>query len=106
MNIKPVKGKILVQKCVDGIEEMFDGMRLFRKGNIVLPETSGETTNWARVEDVAEDCKLFNKSHIGGFIRLPEYSPNNIHRVPNSEFFIVRESLFKNLPSSQSYILG
>jgi len=105
MNVKPINGKILVQKCVEGVKEVFDGIAMFRKGNVVIPEMSGETTNWVRVEDVAEDCKLFSKAHIGGFIRLPEYSPNNVHRVPNTEFFIVRESIFKNVPSSQSYLV-
>lgn len=105
MNIKPVKRKILVQKCTNGEEETFDGMRLFRTGALVLPEMSGETTHWARIEAVAKDCKFFDEDDVGNFIRLPEYSPNNVHRVPGSEFFIVRESVFESLPNRQMYMV-
>lgn len=99
--IKPVKRKILVRKCLAYTPEMYNGNLYWRDGNIVVTDVRGSYTHWAEVLDIADDCKLFDKSCIGGFVYLPEWNPAQMTRV-NREIvdgvpiddFIVKESLF------------
>lgn len=90
----PINKQILVRKCTTGTRETHEGREYFRVGDIVVPNVRGEYQLWAEIIGVAEDCTLFTKSDIGGFVHLKEWSPQYIRAVKREEEFVVREELF------------
>jgi len=87
-NIKPINRHIIVRKCVNDHVRGNDGGVLIYK-----PDEIYETTNWAQVLDVAEDCVVFTKNEIGKFVLCPEMS-HEMHRIGaehESKDFIIRE---------------
>lgn len=94
MKVIPHGNKFLVRKCVTGEEREHEGRREWWAGNLILPEMVADTSHWCEIVAVGADCKIVREENIGQFVRLPEYMPNVIHRIPGTEDFIVRESVF------------
>lgn len=99
--IKPIKKKILVRKCLAYTPEVHEGRVYWRSDNVVVTDVRGSYTHWAEILDVADDCKLFDKSCVGAFVYLPEWSPQKMTRVGRIldngvpvDDFVVKESLF------------
>lgn len=97
--IKLVGRKILVRKCVTGVEEKHAGDTYYMLNGIAIPEKSHETQYWAEIIDVSDSCTTFSKDMCGkAFVRLAEYKPGFMFRF-KGEDFIVKEELFE-LPAS------
>lgn len=92
-NLKPIRRKILVRKCTTG-EKRQDGFYL---NGLAITDFSAEACGWAEILDVADDCKLFRKEHIGAFVYLPEWKPGMINAAGGPDF-TVKESLFEKSP--------
>lgn len=99
--MKPINRKILVRKCLGATPERVDGKVTYMTGGIVLTDWYGLTSNWAEVIDVSDDCIEFGAESIGGFVLLPEWSPQMMSKVKDERDngvpimeFIVKEELF------------
>jgi len=87
-DIKLMNRHLLVRKCINDHIRDSNGDVLIYK-----PDEMYETTNWAQILDVADDCKEFTKDHVGCLIECPEYG-NFLHRLGDygdSEDFLVKE---------------
>lgn len=111
MNLKPIKRKILVRKCLAAEPERFDGRVYYRTGNIVVTDVRGTYSHWAEILDVSDDCKLFKREDIGSFVNLPEWKPQSMSRVSRRlennvpiEDFVVKESLFTEVGGAKPLI--
>ena len=93
--IKPIKKRILVRKCTTG--ERRDGA--YYIDNIAIPDSSADNCFWAEILDVSDDCKLFSRDDVGGFVYLPAWKPNHMNRVKDEDF-VVKESLFTLSPKN------
>lgn len=101
MNVKPIKKKLLVRKCLPYEPELHDGKIYYRDGGIVVTDVRGTYTHWAEIISVASDCSLFDQSDVGAMVYLPEWKPGRMHRVSRElqngvpiEEFMVSERLF------------
>jgi hypothetical protein len=99
--VRPIKKKILVRKCLGYEAEEHEGRIWYKADNIVVTDVRGTYTHWAEILDVSDDCELFTKEHIGAFVNLPEWNPQNMskvsHKLENGvpvDDFIVKEKLF------------
>jgi len=104
--IKPILKKIMVRKCVTGIEEEHEGRTYHRVGGIVITDARADYQHWCEILDVSDDCKLFDKSHIGKFVWLPEFKPNHMYRIGSSDDLVVRESLFTEKHGAPAMVVG
>lgn len=106
MTIRPFNKKIMVRKCVTGTEEVYEGRVYHRIGNVVVTELRANHQHWCEVLDVADDCVLFTKDCIGKFVWIPEFKPNHLYRIWDSEDFIIRESLFAEKDGAPALVVG
>lgn len=69
MKITPIGKRIVIRKCVN------DHVRDKGSGNVLIykPDNTYEQTNTVEIIDVADDCRMFRKEHIGDFIQVPEF---------------------------------
>jgi hypothetical protein len=86
---------ILVRKCTTGQRKKIDGHDCFVDGGIVLTDIRGNYSRWAEIVDVADECELFAKKHVGGFVFLKEWAPRHMKAVVPELEFVVKEDLFK-----------
>lgn len=101
--IKLIGRKILVRKCVTGVEETYKGDKYYILSGVAIPEKSHETQYWAEIVDVSDSCRLFSKDMCGkAFVRLSEYKPGFMFRFKDEDF-VVKEELFE-IPSSEGGI--
>jgi hypothetical protein len=70
------------------------------KGNIFVPEVTGDRSNVVTILKVGPGCVEFDNSHIGQRVVIPD-NVNGVHRVQGEEF-LVRES---TVLEHQPYIL-
>jgi len=68
MRITLKNRRVMVRKCVNDHVRDENGDVLIYK-----PDEVYEDTNTCEVVDVADDCRIFQKEHIGGFVEMPEY---------------------------------
>lgn len=94
--IRPINRQIYVRKCTTGVRVESAGDAYYIVGNVIVPDTYGDSSHWAEILDVADDCVLFNKTHIGGFVRLAEWKPRHMRSVIPEKEFIVKEQLFED----------
>lgn len=90
----PLGAKIHVRKCVTGTPEEYNGRIYHMVGNLAVTDGRADFQRWCEIIGVGSGCKMFDKSHIGLFVHLPEFQPNHVYRVGSSDDFVVRESLF------------
>ena len=88
-------GKIVVRKCTTGEEVEDNGRKYWEVGGVTVLEKRADYQHWCEILDVSDDCKLFDRSHIGAFVQLPEFKPNDIYRIGDTEDSVVREDLFE-----------
>lgn len=101
MKIKPIRRQIYVRKCTTGTKVTLpDGSVGYKLGNIFVTDIRGEYSLWAQILDVADDCRYFTKDHIGGFVRLREWSPRYIRAVVPEIEFMVKEEYFEKEPQA------
>lgn len=94
MNFKPSGNFVLVRQCLNASEVDVNGGVDYQYGNIFVSELFAKTSNYAEILDIGDGCKLFSDSDIGGFVRCPELA-TGLHRVGDSDDFLVRESLLE-----------
>ena len=91
MNWKPIGKRIRVRKCTTGDWDG-DGYSL---GGINVTQFTADTCYWAEIIDVSDDCELFTKEHIGGFVRMVEFKPDDMNHVEGDDWTI-RERLYED----------
>lgn len=94
LDIRPLRQKILVRKCITGTPEEHDGHKYFLLDGIVITDQRADFQHWCEVISVSDDCRYYTKDHIGQFIWLPEMKLDKMYPVPGTEAdWIVRESM-------------
>ena len=94
--IRPMSNYVYVRQALNCKEvEDLDGRTCYISDGLHLPERFAETTNVCEILDIGPKCKLVSRSDIGGFVRCPEIA-TGLHRVGNTDDFLVRETLIED----------
>lgn len=96
LDIRPISRYVVVRKCVNDHVRNNDGDVLIYK-----PDYIYETTNWAQILKVSEDCKVLTDEHVGCLVECPEFS-SNLHRLGSEsdsvDFFVREDEILKYHP--------
>ena len=77
--IRPLGRRILMQRCRQAEEEIVGGHKFFKLktgkcAGLAVPESYADQCNMNEIVDLADDCKMFDRSCIGKFVQAPEWS--------------------------------
>lgn len=103
---RPFLKKFRVQKCVTGVPEEHNGRIYHMVDGLAITDFRANWQHWCEVLDVSDDCEVLTKDSIGGFVWMPEYKPNHMYKVSDTEDeWVVRESIFdlKDVPAMVVY---
>lgn len=90
-----INRRLLVRKGTTGVKEVTKDGTFYNIGGIVVTQKRGEFQHWWEILDVADDCKLFDKSMIGSWIRLPEWDADNCDAIIPCKLWVVNERIFE-----------
>ena len=93
--LKPINKSLFVRKCTTGKVVKENGVSVGMIGDIVIPDWKAQNSLFYEILDVADDCEIFDKSHIGALVVLPDWHAEYIRVVVEKKLFIVKEKIFK-----------
>lgn len=92
MKVTPKNRRILVRKCVNDHVRAEDG-----EVQIYKPDEVYETTNVCEIIDIADDCRIFRREHIGWFLELPEWIEGLDLFDEEMELWFVKETILDDV---------